>query len=226
METLYGGYTLKIYDGCFPLSTDSMVLAYFARLPKNARVLDLGAGCGTLGLLLCGQRDDCHITGLELDERAHLGAVENITRNALEARMASIHCDLRTAPVEAGRFDVCISNPPYFTGGPAAKLTGARRDDTCTTEDLFAAAARALKYGGNFYLVHRPENLAALCACAAKENLEPKRLCLVRHKPQEPVSLVLLQCRKGAKPGLRWEEICLWEADGSPTPIYQQIYHL
>jgi tRNA1(Val) A37 N6-methylase TrmN6 len=136
MESLYGGYTLKIYDGCFPLSTDSMVLAHFARLPKAARVLDLGSGCGTLGLLLCAQRDDCHITGLELNEKAHLGALENIARNGLEARMQSIHCDLRDAPVEAGRFDVCISNPPYFTGGPAAKLTNARRDDTCAAKDL------------------------------------------------------------------------------------------
>ena len=46
MEQLYGGYTLELNSDSFPLSTDSMVLAHFARLPKNARVLDLGAGCG------------------------------------------------------------------------------------------------------------------------------------------------------------------------------------
>ena len=43
METLYNGFTLEIPEGAFPLSTDSMVLAHFARLPKNARVLDLGS---------------------------------------------------------------------------------------------------------------------------------------------------------------------------------------
>ena len=53
METLLNGFTLDIPRGCFPLSTDSMVLSWFARLPKNARVLDLGSGCGTLGVLLC-----------------------------------------------------------------------------------------------------------------------------------------------------------------------------
>ena len=55
METLLNGFTLDIPQGCFPLSTDSMVLSWFARLPKNARVLDLGSGCGTLGLLLCAR---------------------------------------------------------------------------------------------------------------------------------------------------------------------------
>ena len=55
METLHSGITLDIPSGAFPLSTDSMALSHFVRLPRNARVLDLGSGCGTLGLLLCGQ---------------------------------------------------------------------------------------------------------------------------------------------------------------------------
>ena len=42
MEQLYNGFHLELPPGAFPLSTDSMVLAHFARLPKNARVLDLG----------------------------------------------------------------------------------------------------------------------------------------------------------------------------------------
>jgi len=54
MEHLHSGYTLEFAPGSFPLSTDSMALAGFVRLPKNAAVLDLGSGCGTLGLLLCG----------------------------------------------------------------------------------------------------------------------------------------------------------------------------
>ena len=48
METLHNGYTLELSEGAFPLSTDSIALADFARLPKNAKVLDLGAGCATL----------------------------------------------------------------------------------------------------------------------------------------------------------------------------------
>ena len=226
MEILPNGYTLKIYEGCFPLSTDSMVLAHFARLPKKAQVLDLGAGCGTLGLLLCAQREDCHVTGLEADETAHQGALDNIVRNRLDHRMLSLLGDLREpSAVPAGAFDVCISNPPYFGGGPASKLKDARRTDLCSMDDLFRAAARALKYGGDFFLVHRPEALAQLCACAVSHSLEPKRICLVRHRSTDAVSLVLVQCRKGGKPGLLWEELSLFTPDGTPTDTYQQIYH-
>ena len=55
MEYLHNGYTLDVCRGAFPLSTDSIALSGFARLPKQANVLDLGAGCGTLGLLLCAK---------------------------------------------------------------------------------------------------------------------------------------------------------------------------
>ena len=55
MEVLHNGYTLELSEGAFPLSTDSIALAHFTHLPKHATVLDLGAGCGTLGLLLCAK---------------------------------------------------------------------------------------------------------------------------------------------------------------------------
>ena len=80
MEYLPKGYTLSLCDGAFPLSTDSICLAHFARLPKKARVLDLGSGCGTLGLLLCSKDGSCRVTGLELSESAHWEAVDNIHR--------------------------------------------------------------------------------------------------------------------------------------------------
>ena len=228
METLSNGFTIEIPSGAFPLSTDSMLLHGVVRLPKNARVLDLGSGCGTLGTLLCAKDSSCHVTGIELDRAAHEAALENIRRNDLQERMVSICADLRTIPawLASGSFDCCVSNPPYFTGGPASSQTPlARRDDCCSTNDLFAAASKMLKYGGDFVLVHKPERLAELCACAANHSLEPKRLCAVRHKPDGPVSLIMLSCRKGGKTGLIWEDVCLTDEKGNPSDYYRSIYH-
>ena len=228
MEYLPNGYTLSLCDGGFPLSTDSMCLAHFAKLPKHARVLDLGAGCGTLGLLLCSRDNTCTVTGLELSENAHREALENIRRNGLESRMESLCTDLRSVSEKfsPGSFDVCISNPPYFTGGPASHTTPlARRDDFCSIPELMRSAAHALKFGGDFFLVHKPDRLAELISAATARNLEAKRLCLVRHREGGPVALILLAFRKGAKPGLLWEEISLHHADGIPTEVYNKIYH-
>ena len=226
METINCNFTLDLSGG-FPLSTDSMVLADFVRLPKNAAVLDLGSGCGTLGLLLCARDPGCTVTGIELDEKAHAAAVENIRRNRLDGRLHSICGDLREIPVAPGSFRVCVSNPPYFSGGERhSRNPDARREDTCPPDALFAAAARALCFGGDFFLVHKPEKLAQLCYEASAHGLEPKRLRLVRHRPGAPVSLILLSCRKGGKLGLQIEELKLFHSDGTPTDDYKRIYNL
>ena len=225
MEYIATDFTLDLTDG-FPLSTDSMVLADFVRLPKNARVLDLGSGCGTLGLLLCAKSPGCTVTGIELETAAHAAAVENIRRNGLDSRLFSLCADLRTMPFEPGSFQVCLSNPPYFSGGAAhSRDPLARREDCCTPRDLFAAASKALRFGGDFFLVHKPERLAELIFEAVSTGLEPKRLRLVRHRPDSPVSMILLSCRKGAKPGLILEELTLHHTDGTPTAVYKRIYH-
>jgi len=229
MEYLSNGITLHIPAGTFPLSTDSMALAGFARLPRNARVLDLGSGCGTLGLLLCASDSGCRVTGVELDSAAHEAALDNIRRNDLSARMESICTDLRKVSgfFSSGSFDVCISNPPYFSsGGISQTLPQARQALQCTLADLMAAAAWSLKFGGDFYLVHKPERLGEIIALAAARHLEAKRLLLLRHRESAPVSLILLQLRKGAKPGLKIEEAALLDSSGNPTDYYKTIYHL
>ena len=229
MEQLPNGFTLSMADGAFPLSTDSMALAHFVKLPPHARVLDLGSGCGTLGLLLCAANAACHVTGIELDENAHAAALGNISRNGIESRMESICTDLRQVPtlLTPGSFSCCVSNPPYFSGGPASKtLSVARREDQCSLSDLMEAASWSLKYGGDFFLVHRPERLGEIIATGARHKLEAKRLCLLRHRETGPVSLILVQLRKGAKPGLIWEEAALHHADGTPTEHYKAIYHI
>ncbi len=225
MEFLHNGFTLDTCQGAFPLSTDSMLLASFVRLPKNARVLDLGSGGGTLGVLLCARDPGCTVIGIELDNRAHSVALENIRRNQLGNRLQSICTDLRSLAPDS--FHCCVSNPPYFSGGPASRtLSTARREDTATLQDVFDAAGKSLRYGGDFFLVHRPERLAELCVCAEKAGLEPKRLQLVHHRQGGPITLVLLACRKGGKPGLILEETELFDAEGHPSPAYRRIYHL
>ena len=227
MEILHNGFTLDTPGDCFPLTTDSMLLAGIVKLERNARVLDLGSGCGTLGVLLCARNESCTVTGVEISEGAHKAALENICRNGLSSRLFSVCADIRSIPqeIQPGSFDICVSNPPYFTGGfPAAGDSRTRSDATCPPEALCSAAAKALRWGGYFYLVHKPDKLAQLCACATQAGLEPKELTLVRHTKDAPISLILLRCKKGAKPGLTVTELTLREPDGMPTAQYRKLY--
>lgn len=229
METLHNGFTLEFSEGAFPLSTDTIALSGFVNLHKNAKVLDLGSGCGSIGHLLCARDPDCQVTGIELDRKAHEMALKNASVNGISSRFHSICSDMNDISqfIAPGSFSLCVSNPPYFSAGPQSQKTPlARREDCCTMSDLFRAAAWGLKYGGSFYLVHRPERLAELCATGSQYQLEPKRLCLLHHRSDGPITLLLMECRKGGKPGLILEEESLFEPGGEPTDYYRKLYHL
>ena len=229
MEYLHNGFTLSLCDSGFALSTDSIALSGFVRLPRQATVLDLGSGCGTLGLLLCANDPSCVVTGVEINEEAHKMALHNAEANGITTRLSSICADLKTIPtfLKPGSFQCCVSNPPYFSAGFLSKTHAvARHEETCSLESLFQSAAWALKFGGDFFLVHKPERLAELCSCATLHKLEPKRLLLLRHHPGSPISLILMQCRKGAKPGLIIEEECLQTQSGEPSDYYRRLYHI
>ena len=56
--------------------------------------------------------------------------------------------------------------------------------------------------------------------------MEAKQLVLVRHKEGGPITLILLQLRKGGKPGLQIHEQCLFDSQGDPTAYYREVYHI
>lgn len=230
-EILGNGLRLRMGEESFPLGTDSVLLASFADLPKNARVADLGSGCGTLGLLLCARREDCSVCGVELSKEAHEQAIKNIEENRLSHRMKSHLADVRSigAVFPAGSFDCVISNPPYFpvgSGKVSEKHAAFRSEESLCLKELCAAAAWLLPSSGRFFLVHRPERLCDVVFELRQAALEPKRLQFVRHRPNAPYCLMLIEARRGGKPGLKYEpDLIEFDESGKATKAYLAAYH-
>ena len=162
---------------------------------------------------------------VRLAERA---AVENGLTDRLTFRQGDLR-DIRSL-LPAGGFDLAVCNPPYYLAGagklPAAEaLRSARSEEGCSLEEVCAAAAYLLRWGGTFCLVHKPERLADLCCALRERGLEPKRLRLVCRRAGDAPSLLLLEARRGGRPGLDIAApLCLEEADGRPTAELDRIY--
>lgn len=198
-----GPYTLSWPDGVFPLGGDSLALGAFATVKPRWRVCDLGTGSGALLLLLARRTEGLSLTGVELDLLSAQTARDNLLKNGLAGEI--VKGDLRKGNLPAGGFDLVISNPPYFPVGAGTSGGSARSEESCTLDELCAAAARLVKNGGRFALCHRPERLTdVLCALRA-HGLEPKRLKLISHSPGHPPSVILVEGVRQGKPGLRLE---------------------
>ena len=213
--------------------TDSFLLSDFAapRLRKGTRVCDLGAGIGLIGLLLLNRCPELTVHNVELQEASIAMAQRNAADNGLTDKMLLYHADLRELKgvLPAGEFDLVVSNPPYFkcsSGGVAhgAIRQAAREETTCTIEDVCRSAGYLLRWGGDFALVYRPERLTDLL-CAMRENgIEPKRLRFVAKRAGLPPILVLVEGRRGGKPGLSYDpSLLIYGPDGAETAEMDRI---
>ena len=233
-EQIGSKYRMDLSQTQFSLSTDSIALADFARVFSGARVCDLGCGCGALGLLLLGTDGTLHVSGIEIQEAAACQAQENAEENGFSDHLHIVCGDLRQAHAEIapGGFDCVLSNPPYYPpkGGhlhTQDSLSAARSEICCPFDALCAAAARALRWGGRFFLVHKPERLVDLMTGLRAARLEPKRIRFVRHRAENAVNLVLIEARLGGGPGLQFEpDLVLYTQTGELSAAGRRIYHL
>ena len=232
-EELWPGGPRFCQSEHFRLSTDSILLADFARPRSAARGIDLGCGSGILPLLLLEREERLRMTGLELQPGAAETARENLALNSLTERAEIVVGDIRRcrALFAAGSFDFAVSNPPYFPEGsgalsPREERAAARCEGSCSLAELADAAAWLLHTGGSFFLVHRPERLSELCVTLSAAGLEPKRLRPVCHRADKAPALILLEARRGGRPGLSFEApLVLSAADGTESEEYRRIYH-
>ena len=195
-----GPYTLSWPEGVFPLGGDALALGEFASLRQNWQVCDLGTGSGALMLLLARREPSLALTGIELDELSARTAQNNLSINNLTGEI--LQGDLRQPLLPAGQFDLVISNPPYFPVGSGKSGGSARCEESCTLDELCAAAAHLVKNGGRFALCHRPERLTDVICALRAHGLEPKRMKLLAHSPAHAPSLLLMEAVRQGRPGL------------------------
>ena len=92
-------------------------------------------------------------------------------------------------------------------------------------EDVARGARYALRFGGRLCLCLRPQRLAEAVEVFHSHQLEPKRLRLVCRRAGDAPSLLLLEARRGGRPGLDIAApLCLEDGAGRPTAELDAAY--
>lgn len=195
-------------NSVFKIGTDALLLAKFVRIQGAKKLMDLGTGTGVLSVLLALSNTQLSVSAVDISPKAVALAEKNAHLNEVSAQINAQVADICHIKdhFQANAFDFVISNPPYFAANSGAPATGdiahAREETLCSLDDICKAAAHLLRFGGNFALVHRPERLTEIFACMTKYNIEPKRIQFAVTCLENPPSLVFIEGKYGAKPGL------------------------
>ena len=215
---------------CFGM--DAVLLSGFARAKEGDHIIDLGTGTGIIPILMEAKTKASDFTGLEIQPESADMAQRSVELNHLESKIRIVTGDIKEASslFGAATFDVVTSNPPYMTEhhgitNEKSPRAIARHELLCTLEDVISQAAKLLRPGGSFYMVHRPFRLVDIMVLMREYHLEPKRIKLVYPYIDKEPNMVLIEGLRGGRPRLTVERpLIVYQSPGVYTDEIYDIY--
>jgi tRNA1Val (adenine37-N6)-methyltransferase len=145
-----------LQDKCsFKVGTDGVLLGACAGIAGVKRILDIGTGTGLIALMLA-QRSDAVITAIEPDRDSFEQACMNIANSKWSNRIDPINTDLQSFDPGNIKFDLIITNPPYFTDSlknPDPGKASARHNVILNNDEILKGISQLLTDNGRFQTI-------------------------------------------------------------------------
>ena len=184
----YNSDTLLLYD-------------FIASFVPKGEILDVGCGCGILGLLLKRDFPNVNMHLLDIQEQNCIITKANATQNAIEIESITTS-DFLEAKFEH-KFDMIVSNPPFYhQGGVKSEdntLSLSRHSSALPFEAFALKATKTLSNRGYFCFCYDAKQIDSLMAALLQNGLNVEDICFVYPKEDKEASLVLIRARKNSK---------------------------
>jgi tRNA1(Val) A37 N6-methylase TrmN6 len=221
-DTLFAGelFCDQPVEG-YRFSIDAVLAAQFVLPKPGQQVLDLGCGCGVIGLILAYRVPELVVHGLELQTELADLARNNIGANGFSQRMEVRQGDVRriSEVVQAEGYDQVVCNPPYGVphGGRInrdSQAAVARHELKGSLDDFIRAAAYSVRNRGRVVFISPARRGADLLSTLATHRLTPKRMQPIYSYPgTNSARLLLVEAVKNG--GEQFEVL-------APLYIYEQ----
>lgn len=207
LDTICGVSVFQPRRG-YRFTLDAVVLAGFCRFdasPTDALdVVEFGAGCGIISLLLASWHPTWQIRAVEVQPAMAARTRRNAQANALGVDV--IESDWRTLPASL-KADLVVANPPYFPPGSAKQppdpaQAASRYEHHGDLAALAHAAASVLKPDGAVRLIHSAGRLGDVFKAFRTFQLMPTVLRFVHPRANEPANTMLLELRPHSRRAL------------------------
>jgi len=206
---------------------DGVLLGAWAYASKAERILDIGTGTGLIALMLAQKAPNAQIDAIEVDSEAFNEAVLNIQESPWKDRVHPELCRFQEfAKRTNGKYDLIVSNPPFFTNGLKALVENraqARHSDSLPLDVLISGTANMIAEKGRISLVLPIENLPEISALADSNRLFISKLCRVKPNPQKPDFRILVELAN-SECAIQVENLMIeFEKHHDYTPEYREL---
>jgi len=197
-------------------NSDSVFLSDFINSfnPKG-RVLDVGAGCGIVGLLVAKENPKVELEAVEKQDVFAKYATINARVNKIAYKIH--HKDFLQLD-SFTKYDYIISNPPFYPEGATKStnemLSVARYNNNLPLKDFFKKVSQLLKPKSHFVFCYDASQFGVICAELDKVKLRVVDVQFIHPKVDRVASLVMIHARNGSKSLMKvWEPFISFDGD-------------
>lgn len=108
----YKEHVFTVQKEVYEPAEDTFLLARNLAVSVGEKVLDMGSGCGILGILAA--ENACEVVAMDINPNAVISTMKNAKINGVAAKITVILGDLFLPIAEKVKFDVVIFNAPYL----------------------------------------------------------------------------------------------------------------
>ena len=182
---IFKQFTVFQQKSAHKVGTDAVLLGAWAQVEKARNILDIGTGTGIIALMMA-QKSNAQIDAIDIEQSSYEQARENIEHSAWHSRIRVHLSSLQDFAARASKkYDVVITNPPYFVDSykaPDEERSHARHNDTLPFADLIGGVRQLLSADGRFYIILPTKEAQDFKQLAEKKGLNLLRRLRVKTK--------------------------------------------
>lgn len=199
-------YGYKIYQDTdfFKFSIDSILLAEFIDVKKDADVLDICSGNAPIPLILLTKESTLNIDAVEIQKVVADLAIKSVKENNLENKITVYNQDiLEFNPLH--KYDIIVANPPYFKIESTKDKNIneikriARHEIKLKLNELIETSRKHLKPSGDFYMVQKTERFLETCHLLEENHFGIRTICFVHTKKGKSAEFFLIKATLSKK---------------------------
>lgn len=205
------------------VGTDAMVLGALIETEGKQFGLDIGTGTGVLSLMVAQRNPNIQMQAIEIDHESAVEASQNFQNSPWSSRLTVIEQDFRVFDC-LKKFDLIISNPPYFENGllnESTRKAKTRHEESLPLIELFEKVSLFLTPEGCFWLILPHETASKWKKTAENLQFYCAQEITIYGKPNLPKRMVF--CFSKAKLPIEEKSVVIRNGDNSYSEEYKKI---